>query len=100
MKIRALTVGAGLPEREPRGTLISTLGQAATAARAAYADAGVAVQTVRLAPPPLPQLLAAPGGDPDPVRLAQDLESRCRDAGIGYCALGPVPAERAGAGLS
>jgi uncharacterized protein (UPF0210 family) len=100
MKIRALTFGAGLHEREPRGALIATLGHAAGAARAAYADAGLEVQTVRLATPPLPQLLAAPGGAANPVRLAQDLEASCQEAGIGFCALGPVPAERAGASLS
>lgn len=99
MKIRALTFGAGLHEREPRSALIATLGHAARAARAAYADAGLEVQTVRLTTPPLPQLLAAPGAEPNPVRLAQALEALCREAGIGFCALGPVPAERADAGL-
>lgn len=99
MKIRALTFGAGLHEREPGARLIPTLGHAARAARAAYADIGVEVQTVRLATPPLPQLLAAPGAEADPVRLAQELETRCREADIGYCALGPVPAERGGATL-
>ena len=34
------------------------------------------------------------------MRLAQTWKRRCRDAEIGYCALGPVPAERAGAGLA
>ena len=50
--------------------------------------------------PPLPQLLAAPGAEADPVRLARALEAQCREAEIGYCALGPVPAERGGATLA
>jgi uncharacterized protein (UPF0210 family) len=100
MKIRALTFGAGLHEREPGARLIPTLGHAARAARAAYADIGVEVQTIRLATPPLPQLLAAPGAEADPVRLARALEAQCGEAEIGYCALGPVPAERGGATLA
>jgi len=96
MKIRAITFGAGLHEREPGARLIPALGHAARAARAAYADIGVEVQTIRLATPPLPQLLAAPGAEADPVRLALALEAQCAEAEIGYCALGPVPAERGG----
>ncbi len=99
LKIRSITFGAGLHERQPRGTLLGTLGHAAAAATAAYNEAGYEVQTVRLATSPLPQLLATPGADPDPVRLAVDLEAGCRDAGIGFCSLGAIPAGRSDASL-
>jgi uncharacterized protein (UPF0210 family) len=92
MKIRSITFGAGLHERQPLAAVLETLGLAAAAARAAYAEVGYEVQTVRLATAPLPQLLATPGADPDPVRFALTLESTCRDAGIAYCALGALPA--------
>ncbi|HMA37767.1 MAG TPA: DUF711 family protein [Chloroflexia bacterium] len=100
MKIRSITFGAGLHERQPLATILGTLGRAARAAKAAYADAGYEVQTVRLATSPLPQLLATPGGHPDPLRRAQELESACQEAGIGFCALGAIPAARPEASLS
>ena len=99
MKIRSITFGASLHERQPPAVVLGTLGRAAEAARAAYADAGYEVQTVRLATAPLPQLLATPGADPDPVRFAQDLETSAHDAGIDFCALGAVPAARPDASL-
>ncbi len=76
MKIRAITFGASLHERQPLAGTVATVGLAAAAAGAAYAEAGYEVQTFRLATPPLPQLLATPGADPDPVRIAQELEIR------------------------
>lgn len=99
MKIRSLTFGAGLHEREPLTLVIGALGRAAEVARGAYADAGYEVQTIRLATAPLPQLLATPGASPDPLRFATELESACGDAGIGFCALGAVPAARSDASL-
>ncbi|HUS16226.1 MAG TPA: DUF711 family protein [Chloroflexia bacterium] len=100
MKIRSITFGAGLHERQPLGAMVATLGHAADQARAAYRDAGYEVQTVRLATAPLPQLLATPGAPANPLRFALELEAACRDSGIGFCALGAVPAARADASLS
>ncbi len=99
MKIRSLTFGASLHERQSLAATVATLGRAATAARAAYGDAGYTVQTVRLATAPLPQLLATPGLMPQPLRLAQELEAACDAADIGFCALGAVQAARPEAAL-
>jgi uncharacterized protein (UPF0210 family) len=99
MKIRSVTFGAGLHERQPLASVVTMLGQAAAAAKAAYADAGYEVQTVRLATAPLPQLLATPGLVADPLRLARDIEAACGEAEIGYCSIGAIPAARPDAAL-
>lgn len=99
MKIRSITFGAGLHEREPLSQVVARIGHAAESARTAYSDAEYEVQTVRLATAPLPQLLATPGSEADPLRLALGLESACLDAGIGFAALGAIPAARPDASL-
>ncbi len=93
MKVRALTAGAPLrlPLEQSRvahaGTLIA-------AARAALLEAGVEVQTVRLATPPLETMLPGAGSDSRikdaALDLATSLEACCRAEGIEYVALGAV----------
>ena len=58
-------------------------------ARTAYVDAGFEVQTVRLALPPLSDVVE-PARSPDAlVELAREVEGRAHDRGIDYAALGP-----------
>lgn len=56
------------------------------AARAAFEDAGIAVQTTRLATAPFPDL-TTPEQTPD---FAASLFEDCQQAGIDYCSIGPV----------
>lgn len=91
MKIRAITVGIepGIPLSSER---IAAAGAFAQQLKTRYQDAGVAVQTVRLATPPFPSYL------PDAtqaavVRFARDLEECSREHGFDYCALGLVDPE-------
>jgi uncharacterized protein (UPF0210 family) len=63
-----------------------------------FADAGMELQTVRIAAPSLPQVLAD-GGPTHATAYARELESRCQDAGIDYCAVGMVPAAEEDADL-
>ena len=58
-------------------------------ARARFHDAGLEVQTVRLATQPFPKVLADEGPQ-GAAALAQELEAICLEHGIDYCSLGPV----------
>src|SRR5262245_20296110 len=93
MKIRAITVGI-----EPDLPLVSekivAAGRFAARVRAACADVGVMVQTIRLATPPFPSYLGR-CGEAEILRFAIELEQCCRENGIDYCSLGPVKAETA-----
>ena len=60
-------------------------------ARAQFADAGLEVQTVRLATQPFPEVLHDQGPDAAPA-FAQALEAACQAHGIDYCSIGPVVA--------
>lgn len=68
-------------------------------ARASFQEAGLDVQTVRLATQPFPMLLRD-NGAADVAPFAQALETLCRAHGIDYCAIGPVVATKPGADLS
>ena len=86
MRIRSVTcfVNTG-------GDAIQAAGRLANEARTAFDEAGLAVQTTRLATQPLSLL----GGDP--VELAGELWAQCAAAGMDYLSLGPVLADAPGA---
>jgi hypothetical protein len=58
-------------------------------ARSRFAEAGLEVQTVRLATQPFPDILRDEGAAAAPT-FARTLEAACHDHGIDYCSLGPV----------
>ncbi len=60
-------------------------------ARARFEEAGLEVQTVRLATQPFPEVLRDEGPDVAPA-FAQALEAACLAHGIDYCSIGPVVA--------
>ncbi len=76
------------------GDAIQAAGQLADEVRAAFEQAGLAVQTTRLATQPLSLL----GGDP--VQRAHELWAQCAAAGMDYMSVGPVLADTPGADLS
>ncbi len=88
MKIRSVTGFVNV------GDSIRRAGQPVGQVRAALEEAGLPVQTTRLATQPLSHL---PG---DPLRLAADLWPQCRDAGFDYLSLGPLLADAPDADLS
>lgn len=73
---------------------INKIGHLAVEVRTALESGGFPVQTSRLATQPLSHLPA------DPLSLAEELWSRCRDAGFEYLSLGPVLADTPGSGSS
>ena len=86
MKIRAITLFAALNfPADPEA--LQKLGACATAARRAYESAGIAVQTLRLALPGLPDA-------PDLCADAVALETAAHAAGFEYVSLGPVETAR------
>ena len=90
MKVRSITVGfdVGWP-LAAQG--VRRVGRFLKEARRRYQEAGIGVQTLRCATQPFPLAL----GWTDPGRaatLARELERACRDEGIEYCSLGPIPA--------
>ncbi len=88
MKIRSVTGFVNV------GDSIRRAGQPVGQVRAALEEAGLPVQTTRLATQPLSHL---PG---DPLRLAAELWPQCRDAGFDYLSLGPLLADAPDADLS
>ncbi len=88
MRVRAITVGLD-PGFPLNWQAVATAGQFATRVRAACEDAGVPVQTVRLATPPFPLYLGE-RTEAEIVRFAVEIEACCRNYGIDYCSLGPV----------
>lgn len=94
MKVRSITIGfdVGWPLAAQS---VRRAGRFLQEARRRYEAAGVEVQTVRCATQPFPLAL----GWSDPGRalpLARELERACRDEGIEYCSLGPIPAGHGG----
>lgn len=88
MKIRSVTLGNNITWPLSAGEFAKAkrfLGQAQTL----FGDAGVEVQTMRLATQPLLAMRAAG------VELAQGIEAACRESEIGYCSLGPAPLDAA-----
>ncbi|HEX6512784.1 MAG TPA: DUF711 family protein [Chloroflexota bacterium] len=88
MKVRSVTLGNNVSWPLNPAELAKAsrfLGRA----RQLFADAGIEVQTVRLATQPLRSMTVPP------LELTTALERACREAGIGYCSLGPAPADPA-----
>ena len=89
VKIRAVTVGLELAPTPPETSLVAA-GRFLADARAAFAAAGIEVQTTRAAGPDLGGLLANhPEG---PATWAAATEAAARAHGIEYLSLGRVPA--------
>jgi hypothetical protein len=88
MKIRAITVGIE-PEIPLDVHKIAVAGQFAARLRRAYEEAGIPVQTVRLATPPFPCFLGSKT-TVEIIAFARELQECCREHGIDYCALGPI----------
>jgi uncharacterized protein (UPF0210 family) len=88
MKIRAITVFADLgpPLDEEQ---IAGLGRFAQAARHAFEDDGIVVQTVRLATHVFRRLPASEGADKT-IPFVVTLEQVCQQHGFDYVALGPA----------
>ena len=87
MDIRTVTyfLDPGYPLADDR---IADAGQFSSAVKAALAEAGYTVQTLRLAITPFPRVL---NGDPSRLKaLALDLEAACFVHKLDYAALGPA----------
>jgi uncharacterized protein (UPF0210 family) len=93
MQVRAITIGLdpGFPLNQQT---IAAAGRFAARSRMACAEAGVPVQTVRLATPRFPLYL---GGrtEAEILRFAVEIEACCGEYGIDYCSLGAVNLQRA-----
>jgi uncharacterized protein len=89
MRIRSITCLVNAS-----GDAIQAAGRLAHEAQAAFEEAGLTVQTTRLATQPLSLL----GGDP--VQWARELATQCAAAGLDYLSLGPVLADTPSADLS
>lgn len=88
MKIRSVTLGNNITWPLSSGEFAKAkrfFGQA----KALFSEAGVEVQTVRLATQPLRTMRATA------LELAQAVENACNDAAIGYCSLGLAPLDAA-----
>ena len=87
MKIRSITAFAptGLSVEESA----STGGRFLALAREAVKATGIEVQTVRLALPPMAEMVQTTARPRELVDLAIRTEGACQDAGIDYVALGP-----------
>jgi uncharacterized protein (UPF0210 family) len=92
MRIRSVTIGANVsyPVEVSR---FRAFGQFATQARALFEDAGLEVQTVRLATQPFPEVLRNEGPS-GALPFARELESLCQAYGIDYCSIGTVRVTR------
>lgn len=91
MKIRSVTAFAEVsypPNIEERYFLDAV--EALHAARAALTEAGLDVQTLRLATQPFPAVVTGAGDPERAVDLARDLEALASVHEIDYIALGPV----------
>lgn len=88
MKVRSITIGTdvGFPFETEK---VAVAGRFAARVRAACEEAGVPVQTVRLATPPFPRYLSE-RTEGEILRFALELQRCCQEHGIDYCALGPV----------
>jgi uncharacterized protein (UPF0210 family) len=94
MRIRSATIGTNVSYPLDRSRF-RAFGRFQARARALFEDAGLEVQTVRLATQPFPEVLrdAGPAGA---VPFARELEGLCRAHGIDYCSIGTVVAARPG----
>ena len=98
MRIRSVTLGvdASYPWNPDRFPVFGAFQQQA---RARFVEAGLDVQTVRLATQPFPEVLRE-AGPTAAAPLAQSLEEACATHGIDYCSIGPVIATAPDSDLS
>jgi uncharacterized protein (UPF0210 family) len=90
MRVRSVTIGidAEYPLNVGR---FEGLGAFQRQAREQFEEAGLEVQTVRVATQPFPMVLGGQGASEAPA-FAQALEALCQRQGIDYCSIGPVAA--------
>lgn len=90
MRVRSVTIGTSLsyPIEEGR---FRALGAFQARARTLFEEAGLEVQTVRLATQPFPEIVAR-GGPESTVPFARELEALCRKHGLDFCSIGTVAA--------
>jgi uncharacterized protein (UPF0210 family) len=93
MKVRSVTCFAPLAYPLDKGDT-AAMARFLHAARRMLEDAGLEVQTVRLATPPFAEVLGDPAAA-HAVDLAQALEALCGEQGIDYISIGPLLAEHA-----
>jgi hypothetical protein len=90
MQVRSVTLGANVTYPLEAGRF-HAFRQFQARARSRFEDAGLEVQTVRLATQPFPEIIQ----DPRPAGVAQfagELESMCQAYGIDYYSIGTVEA--------
>jgi uncharacterized protein (UPF0210 family) len=92
MRIRSVTIGTNLSYPIDAGRF-GDFGRFQARARGMFEDAGLAVQTVRLATQPFPEILRD-AGPASAAAFAHELETLCQAHGIDYCSVGPVVATR------
>ena len=85
MKVRSITLFAD-PGYPPNRLLLDQLGIFARHAQSAFSQAGVTVETIRLATPPFPQWLPLR----NIVPLVQELSIEASAVGMDYLSLGPA----------
>jgi uncharacterized protein (UPF0210 family) len=90
MRVRSVTIGTDLsyPIEEER---FQALGAFQARARTLFEEAGLEVQTVRLATQPFPEIVAQDGPE-SAVLFARELEALCQKHGLDYCSIGTVAA--------
>jgi uncharacterized protein len=84
VKLRSVTLGNNISWPLSAGEL-DKAGRFVARAKALFGEAGIEVQTTRLATQPL-RANSAPA-----LELAHQLEAACREQEIDYCSLGPAP---------
>ncbi len=97
MRVRSVTIGARLGYPFDLG-MFQTLGSFQRRARELFAEAGLEVQTIRLATQPFAEAVGARDRQAA-VQYARDLEAACGNHGIDYCSIGTVVASQRGAVL-
>jgi uncharacterized protein (UPF0210 family) len=98
VRIRSITIGTNV-QYPLQADRFSPFGSFQARARARFAEAGLEVQTVRLATQPFPDVLRAIGPS-EAGAFAQALESTCQAHDIDYCSVGTVVATRPEADLA
>jgi uncharacterized protein (UPF0210 family) len=92
MKVRSVTCFVPLTYPLDKGDT-AAMARFLHAARRMLEDAGLEVQTLRLATPPFTEVLGDPAAA-QVVDLAQALEALCIEQGIDYASIGPLLADR------